>query len=409
MAANTIEQALDHEAARGEPPAGFPALPEIPGGRYTRQDFYDLEFQRVWGGSWVCAGRETDVLEPGQYKVFSKLGAPMLLVRGRDRVLRAFYNTCRHRGAPVVRDAFGRTSLLRCGYHHWTYSLDGQLLGVPEEREFGCLDKSKRGLKSIRCETFGGLVFLSLNPEVGPLREYLGPLAAELALIGMEKLRTVSEKSYVVRCNWKAAVDAFLEVYHVNAIHPKTVALMIDTDTSLQDLCRNGHTALVTRRILGTGASFAELEGSPAGNVMPEIYRRNSVAFTVFPNLIMPVDPFGFPFMLIWPRGPHECEMEVIFAGKDWGAGDRPAFWETYLTVFEQIFQEDLSNLSGIQDSLRSAAFSGMMLNYTERRIYWFHEEIDRRIGKDGIAPELVVEPLLSDYAGDPQPIARAT
>jgi hypothetical protein len=111
------------------------------------------------------------------------------------------------------------------------------------------------------------------------------------------------------------------------------------------------------------------------------------------------MDPFGFPYMLIWPRGPHECEMEVIFAGSDWGDGPRPAFWDTYLTVFEQIFQEDVSNLAGIQRSLRSTAFSGMMLSYTERRIYWLHEEIDRRIGAERIPRELQVVPLLSDYA----------
>lgn len=151
-----IETALDFESSRTEPREDFPPLPEIPGGRYTRQDFYDLEMEHIWRKSWVCIGREEGLEEPGSYRTFNKLGAPMLVVRGRDNKLRAFYNTCRHRGAPVVREECGRASLLRCQYHSWTYQLDGRLIAVPDERDFPSLDKSKRGLMPARCDVWAG-------------------------------------------------------------------------------------------------------------------------------------------------------------------------------------------------------------------------------------------------------------
>src|SRR5690349_7639303 len=96
-----VERVIEYEATREAPPPGFPAFPEIPGGRYIREDFYALEMEHVWRKSWVCAGTEESLRGPGEYRIFDKLGIPLLLVRGRDRKLRCFYNTCRHRGAPV--------------------------------------------------------------------------------------------------------------------------------------------------------------------------------------------------------------------------------------------------------------------------------------------------------------------
>src|SRR5512139_4081353 len=94
------------EQHRDRVPEGFPPLPEIPGGRYTRQDFFALELEHVFGRGWVMAGHEQELPHPGSYKRFDKLpGSPMLLVRDREGRVRAFYNTCRHRGAPVVSDA----------------------------------------------------------------------------------------------------------------------------------------------------------------------------------------------------------------------------------------------------------------------------------------------------------------
>jgi phenylpropionate dioxygenase-like ring-hydroxylating dioxygenase large terminal subunit len=395
---DAVEEAIAWEAARDMPPSGFPQLPEIPGGRYICEDFFALENEHVWRRSWLCAGTSESLKEPGSYRIFDKLGIPVILVRGKDEKLRAFYNTCRHRGAPVVREACGRANLLRCQYHSWSYGLDGRLIGVPDERDFIGLDKSKRGLLELRCETWAGLVFVNADQNAEPLLEHIGPFIDELACVAMEKLRTVEHLSYTMKCNWKAAVDAFLEVYHVNTIHPTNAGIMLNSKAAAMGLVRNGHSRMATRKNLSQGLNFVEYEGAPDIATMPDFYRRNNVAYSLFPNFVSPVEPTGFPILLFWPRGLRETEMEAIYIAPDWGEGDRPAFWDRFLPLFDQVLREDMMNLEPIQASLESGAFTGMMINYQERRIYWQHEEIDRRIGADAIPEGLAVDQLLEPY-----------
>jgi len=401
-----VERNIAWEAAREGPPAGFTGFPEIPGGRYIRDDFYALEKEHVWGRSWVCAGSTEDLKSPGDYRIFDKLGPAIILVRGRDDVLRGFHNTCRHRGAPVVRESCGVTKLLRCQYHSWSYGLDGRLIGVPDERDFAGLDKSTRGLLAVRCEIWAGLVFVNLDANAEPLLDYLGPLVDELACVGMETLRVVEQTSYIINCNWKAAVDAFLEVYHLNTIHPTNAGIMLDSKAAAMGLMANGHSRMATRKNLNQGINFVEFEGAPDIASMPDFYRRNNVAYTAFPNFVAPVEPTGFPILLFWPRGLRETEMQAIYVAPDWGEGERPAFWERFLPIFDDVLKEDMMNLAPIQASLDSGAFTGMMINYQERRIYWLHEEIDRRIGAENLPEGLAVKQMLEDRIE--QPLAEA-
>jgi phenylpropionate dioxygenase-like ring-hydroxylating dioxygenase large terminal subunit len=398
---DAVDRRIAWEAERTAPPPEYPALPEIPGGRYNREDFYALEQQRIWRNAWLCAGTVEGLKAAGEYRVFDKAGVPILLVRGRDLQLRAFYNTCRHRGAPVVREACGQAQLLRCQYHSWTYSLDGRLIGVPDERDFARLDKSRRGLAELRCETWGGLIFVNGDANAEPLLEYLGPLVAELACVGTERLRVVEHRSYAINCNWKAAVDAFLEVYHLNTIHPTNAGIMLNSQAAAMGLMRRGHSRMATRKNLNQGLNFVEFEDAPDIATMPDFFRRNNVAYTVFPNLVMPVEPTGFPLLLFWPRGLRETEMQAIYIAPDWGAGERPAFWDRFLPIFDAVLKEDMMNLAPIQASLDSGAFTGMSINYQERRIYWLHEEIDRRLGADAIPDGLAVAQVLGGFAED--------
>ena len=165
------------EFARSGPPAGFPKFPDIPIGRYTSDEFFDLEKEHLWSKVWVMAGRVEDVAEPGDFMTFDDLGLPILLVRGDDRVLRAFYNTCQHRGAPVVRDKRGTARNLRCQYHSWTYDIThGELIQVPDERDFVGLCRDERGLVQIGCEVWQGWIFVNRDPEAPTLHEWFGRL-----------------------------------------------------------------------------------------------------------------------------------------------------------------------------------------------------------------------------------------
>jgi phenylpropionate dioxygenase-like ring-hydroxylating dioxygenase large terminal subunit len=404
----TVGKAVEFEMQRrNTPPEGFPALPEVPGGRYTRQDFYDLEKQAVWPKSWICAGLETSVGKPGDYQAFDKLGVPIVLVRGQDNQVRAFYNTCRHRGARLTSEDSGCTKLLRCQYHSWAYDLAGKLVAVPDERDFSCLDKSARGLIGLRCEVWNGLVFVTENQDAPPVDEWLGGLVSDFETIDIKSLRVVQHDTRRLKCNWKAGVDAFLESYHVRTVHKQTVSLMLDVDGSVMTLFDNGHSRMFMPRNQGDNearknVNLAAHDAAPDIAEMHQTFRANSIVYHLFPNMIIPVDKFGFPIMQFWPRGKDECEMEMYFLGPDWGDAERPPVWDTYMQIVDQIMDEDLRNLESIQASLNSGAFTGMMLNYQERRIYWFHEELDRYIGNDQLPPELAVSQVLKDHMTTP-------
>ena len=162
------------EFARTGPPDGFPEFTDIPGGRYTSEEFFELERRHLWSNVWVLAGRAEDVARAGDYMTFDDLGVPIVIVRGVDDQIRAFYNTCQHRGAPVVREARGTARALRCQYHSWTYEITtGSLTHVPDERDFVGLCRDERALVELSCESWGGWVFVNQAPEARPLRRVL--------------------------------------------------------------------------------------------------------------------------------------------------------------------------------------------------------------------------------------------
>lgn len=399
-----LAKAIEFETSReAGPPAGFPILPEVPGGRYTEQRFHDLEKEAVWLQSWVCTGLASTVGGTGDYQTFDKLGVPIVIVRGLDDEIRAFYNTCRHRGARLTKEDKGCTRLLRCQYHSWAFDLTGKLVAVPDERDFTCLDKSTRGLFELRCEVWNGLVFITENREAAPIVESLGEITSDIESVDISALRTVQHSTMRLKCNWKAGVDAFLESYHVKTVHRETVSQMLHVEGTVMTLLDNGHSRMVMPRNLGNNdveknINFNAHASAPDIPEMNSTFAENSYVYHLFPNTIIPLEKSGFPILRFWPCGKDECEMELIFLGPDWGEGERPPIWDYFMQMFNKIMEEDVACLASIQDSLNSEAFTGMMLNYQERRIYWFHEQLDRCIGEKKLPVELAVKQVLNEY-----------
>lgn len=140
-----VYEGFEYERSRKEPPADFPVLPLIPGGRYTDPDFLELEQKFLWKKSWLYACHSNELPHKGSYILWNKTGSPILIVRGEDDQVRAFYNTCRHRGGPLVTASSGKVSGgLTCIYHSWSYDLEGNLRGVPDRRGFSDLNYQER-------------------------------------------------------------------------------------------------------------------------------------------------------------------------------------------------------------------------------------------------------------------------
>lgn len=392
-----IKDGMAYERARNGPPEGFPALPPIPGARYIDPVFNALEMQRLWKSTWVYAAHLDEIPKKGSFILWEKLGSAILIIRGKDNVVRAFYNTCRHRGGPLVKDKSGKRNLFVCGYHGWSYDPEGNLVAIRDERDFPDFDKSCLGLISVRCEMFGNWVFVNLDDDAEPLMEFLGPVANEMSAFQPEKLRLADKAEWAVDCNVKILLDAFLETYHLKSIHQNTVDRFLDHLGTTIELWQNGHSRMVTpnRRPEWKDPGVA---GLPEIDTVGEIARENNVSYNVYPNIVCPPAPTGMPFIMFWPKTTNTMVLECIWFSPDWGDGPRPEVWDTRIENFEHIIEEDTQFAPQIQQSVESDGFQGMPLSYQERRIYHWHEELDRRIGGDHIPPNAKVEPILLPF-----------
>jgi phenylpropionate dioxygenase-like ring-hydroxylating dioxygenase large terminal subunit len=399
-----VKQILDrnaYEASRAGPPENFPQLPDIPGGRYVDRDFDALEQKHLWHKSWVYAIHGDEVPDVGSYLQWSRIGEPLFFIRGEDGTVRCFYNTCRHRGAPVVTEESGKSRGVSCKYHGWTYNTRGELINLRDRRDFVGLDMSCRSLIEVRCENIGKLYFVNLDPDAEPLIDYLGPVADGLMDMDPDNLIFVEKTAITVGCNVKILLDAFMEVYHLKSIHQNTVDRFLDHRASAMTLWPRGHSRMVTP-FKREGWSDPGVRGLPEIEGVDPFIGTTNLSLLAYPNTVTPLSPHGMPFLCFWPETLDTMTIEVHWFSPSWGEGPRPEIWDKRLSNFLAILDEDLQFADSIQKSVESAGLRGFPLNYQERRIYHWHEELDRRIGAQNIPEALRVPAVLGDFVEAP-------
>ena len=199
--------------------------------RFTCRDYQERERELLWMRVWQIAGRSDDIPEPGDWQVYSILDQSFVLVRDGEGIIRGFVNSCRHRGNAFCHGR-GHTARLTCPYHNWSYSLDGQLVGVARPDFEGSIEefvgaRDELGLIPVPVASFAGFIFLNPDPGAAPLTEFLGEAGEQLAAYRLEEMvpvgMNVREK---INCNWKVVMDAFQEGYHVQGVHPELVDFM---------------------------------------------------------------------------------------------------------------------------------------------------------------------------------------
>ncbi len=407
---NTLRELMEYEAARTAPPAGFPELPDIPGGRYTDPRYFELEKAHMWRKSWLFAAHIDEVPEPGSYLLWENAGQPVIIVHAESGAINAFYNTCSHRGAPIVTDKQGNRPRLVCKYHGWTYSHDGDLLAVRDPEDFGNLDMSCRGLTSIRCERFGNLIFVNFDDNAPTLKAWLGPLADEWEEFQFGNTRLAARHTWVLNCNWKIAMEANTEVYHVRSIHPKTVLPVLDDRRNVNTFYPQGHGRMVAPRPKRADGSIANWEErSPWAEIdtVGEIARTCTQSYGVFPNWVSPLSERAIPPLLFWPLGIDKCLFETWTLAPDWGDGPKPDMWtQNDGQALSAVLLEDTEFGEWIQKSVESYGFKGVPLSYQEARIYHWHQFADKMIGIDNIPEELRVAQVIGEdwmHPNDPR------
>lgn len=195
---------------------------------YISEDYLRLERDRLWRKVWQQVGRIEEIPEVGNFLTYDILDDSILIVRTTPDTLRAHYNVCSHRGRRLVdtpsgeKRACGKKKDFVCGFHAWRYDLDGVCTNVPDkDRWNGALTLEAIRLGELKVDTWGGWVWINMDPDCEPLRDYLEPAAGMLDPFQLQNMRFRWRRWIIFDCNWKVAMEAFSETYHVPATHPE--------------------------------------------------------------------------------------------------------------------------------------------------------------------------------------------
>jgi nitrite reductase/ring-hydroxylating ferredoxin subunit len=198
--------------------------------RYISRDWLELEYERLWPRVWQQAGREEDIPNVGDYLEYKIGDQSILLVRSTPDTIKAFHNSCMHRGTLLLEGSGnvcdrvctpGNEEKIQCTFHGWAYNLDGSIHFLPGRLDFapGTVDNDQVRLREVKVDTWGGFIFINMDTDAMPLLEWLGPIPERLAKFEIDKMRTCQVLTVVVDANWKLAVEQFHENYHAWATH----------------------------------------------------------------------------------------------------------------------------------------------------------------------------------------------
>ncbi len=275
---------------------------------YTSPAFYQREVEQIFLKVWNFIGREDRIAGPGDYFTLSFAGVPVVVVRGRDGEVRAFANTCRHRGAKVMSGE-GTCRTLRCPYHSWTYGLDGRLERAPEMEASRGFDRGDYGLKPIRLERWDGFMFINFDSDSVDLATYLGDLPERMAPYRFDDMVCVRRKEYDIACNWKIYVENAMEAYHVPTVHMQSIQQQ-KRDLNPPIEANGEYCGLYTRH----EGSRALLPGQPGFPFIPSL--SGETAEGTFYINIYPSTMLGCTYDCMWwlelhPMGPDRTRLTV--------------------------------------------------------------------------------------------------
>jgi len=409
--------------------------------RYYSTEWMEQENRKLWPKVWNWAIREEDVPDPGDYRTVRIGKESILIVRGEDEVIRAFFNVCPHRGNRLVMtDQGGFADCITCPFHSWKFDLTGENRHVTDRETFRAEALERNlNLEPVRCESWAGFVFVNMDKDAAPLREHLGPLVDHAIPYNLADMRIMRRVRAVWDANWKVGFDGFAEAYHVHAIHPQILPIFDDYHAQI-DLYPRGMSRAITKfaspspRLTQAGlnttlrAIMAEVGLDPdafQGDVddvrsaVQQAKRKRAAElgldwsgfvdgqltddwnYAIFPNILLGLHPEGANLLLFrpHPEDPRKFIFDVIILMHPQKSKDfiPPAYMglppdadvtgEHEAPVIEidwregglgQLFDQDALLFTQIQEGVESAGFRGSIFSQQEMRLGHFHTELDR-------------------------------
>jgi choline monooxygenase len=331
----------------------------IPGSWYTDPRIAELERRTVFSRTWQAVGRTEQVAQPGQYLTAEVGGEPIVVVRGADAVLRAFFNVCRHHAAAVMTEPCGRAERLRCPYHGWTYALDGQLQSTPELDGIAAFDRAQNGLVPLAVATWEQLVFVHLDADPPSIEDYLGELVGQCAPLELGSLHFVDRREWTIDCNWKVFVDNYLDGgYHVPYLHRGLNSVLSFKDYTIETFPRF---CLQWSPIVPRGG-----EATTA-----QVRKGRALYYWVYPNLMLNWYDGYLDTNLVLPMGIDRTKVvfDFYFADPSAASANRQS-----IDVSARIQDEDLAICQSVQRGLGSRAYrAGRLAPRREAGEHLFH------------------------------------
>jgi choline monooxygenase len=335
----------------------------VPAHFYIDPEVWARENERIFARIWQVAGHRAQLAKPGDFFTTELLGEPLLLVRDAQNELRGFYNICRHRAGPPA-EGCGSRKLFRCGYHGWTYGLDGALISAPEFEGQAGFDPKQFTLTPVRAEEWFNLIFVNLDPAAAPLLNSLGQLPQQAERFHFDGMKLFERRTYDMKCNWKTYVDNYLEGYHLPSVHPG-----LNRELDYNAYTVEPHTHYVRQ--------FSPIRGAQPGDVAPRLYQEaaddlTTDYFWVFPNWMLNCYPDNISLNIILPVSPDRslAIFEWYLPEKDLGSAAAKASVE----FSHQVQIEDVRICETVQKNLHSRSYQrGRYSIKQETGVHAFH------------------------------------
>jgi len=321
------------------------------------------EKDKIFSRTWQVVGHRDQVAKSGDYFTTQLADEPLLIVRGGDQRLRAFYNVCRHRAGPPA-EGCGSRKLFRCVYHGWTYNLDGSLNHATESEGIEGFKPEDFALAPVRCEEWFQLVFVNLDPSARPLLESLGQLPAQAERFSFQTMKLFERRTYEMKCNWKTYIDNYLEGYHLPTVHP---GLNQELDFS----------AYTVEPYANHVRQWSPIRGAQPGDTTARRYQearegRTTDYFWAFPNWMLNCYPDNVSLNIVLPVEPERslAVFEWYLPENDLGSEAAKAS----VRFSEEIQHEDMAICEAVQKNLHSRSYQrGRFSVKQEKGVHAFH------------------------------------
>jgi choline monooxygenase len=343
---------------------------------YTDPVILEVEKARIFRRTWQLVGTlnhacgevngvKRTIADPESFFTAEVAGEPILVVRDKDGTLRAFSNVCRHRAGPIASGS-GCKSVLRCGYHGWTYTLDGRLIGTPDVEGVEFFDRSTMGMVPLRLETWEQFIFVNFDEDAVPLSDYLGDIPEQARGFQFAGLQFAERRDYIIQCNWKVYVDNYLEGYHIPIAHP---GLMREIDYAQY---RTDTFRYHSQQFAPIRAMKAEDAGERA--YAPGSGTQEALYFWIFPNLMLNLYPDNVSTNLIVPLSQDKTLTVFEWFFHDVGSAKVQERMKKAIAFSDEVQQEDIGLCERVQQGLRSSLYDrGRYSVKRENGVHHFH------------------------------------